>query len=124
MHELAIAQGIVDGILEHAGARRVHRVTVAVGALCAVVPQALLFAFDLAAEGTVAQGAELVVEEVPARASCRSCGAEFVLREPIPLCACGSADVSVRSGLDLRIRSMEVSDSCAQPAAVAATVER
>ncbi|RMI28574.1 hydrogenase maturation nickel metallochaperone HypA/HybF [Nocardia stercoris] len=124
MHELAIAQGIVDGVVEHAGARRVHQVTVAVGALCAVVPDALRFAFELAAEGTVAEGAELIVEDVPARAACRSCGADFVLRDPIPLCACGSADISVRSGLDLRISSMEVSDPCARPAAAAATVER
>ncbi|WP_216893231.1 hydrogenase maturation nickel metallochaperone HypA/HybF [Nocardia alni] len=124
MHELAIAQGIVGGACEHAAGRRIYRVTVAVGALCAVVPDALRFCFELAAEDTLAAGAELIVEDVPARAACRSCGREFTLRDAIPLCECGSADIDISGGRDLRIRSMEVSDSCARPADAEATAER
>ncbi|MDR7172457.1 hydrogenase nickel incorporation protein HypA/HybF [Nocardia kruczakiae] len=124
MHELAIAQGIVSGACEHAAGRRVYRVTVAIGMLCAVVPDALHFCFGLAAEGTLAEGAELVVEEIPGRARCRTCGAEFGLPDLIPLCACGSADVDIRAGRELRIRSMEVNETCAQPADAAATTPR
>lgn len=124
MHELAIAQGIIGGASEHAAGRRIYSVTVAVGALCAVVPDALHFCFDLAAEGTLAEGAELIIEEVPARGRCHRCGREFTLHEPIPLCDCGSADVDISAGRDLRIRSMEVSDPCAQPADAAATAQR
>ncbi|MFF3567308.1 hydrogenase maturation nickel metallochaperone HypA/HybF [Nocardia jiangxiensis] len=124
MHELAIAQGIIGGACEHAAGRRIFRVTVAVGTLCAVVPDALRFCFELAAEGTLAEGAELIIEQVPARGHCHRCERDFTLHEPIPLCDCGSADVDISAGTDLRIRSMEVSDPCALPADAAATARR
>lgn len=121
MHELAIAQGIVDGACEHAGGRRVHQVTVSVGALCAVVPDALQFGFEIAAQGTPLDGAELIIETIPARGFCRSCGSDIALPDAIALCPCGSADIDIRAGRELRIRSMEVSGPCARPADAAAT---
>ncbi|MBF6165840.1 hydrogenase maturation nickel metallochaperone HypA [Streptomyces gardneri] len=124
MHEMAITQGVIDAVCEHAAGRRVHSVTVEVGALCAVVPDAMRFCFEIAAESTVAEGAELVLVEIPGVAACRTCGAEFRLPDPILLCTCGSADVEIRSGRELRIRSMEVSEACAQPAGVATTPPR
>lgn len=121
MHEMAITQSVIDAVCEHAAGRAVHSVTVEVGALCAVVPDAMQFCFELAAEGTVAEGARLVIEQILGTAECRSCGAEFGLVDPIVLCRCGSADVEILSGRDLRIRSMEVSEACAQPVDVATT---
>ncbi|MGW4244200.1 hydrogenase maturation nickel metallochaperone HypA/HybF [Nocardia sp. NPDC004722] len=118
MHEMAITQSVVDAVGEVAAGRTVHSVTLDVGALCAVVPDAMLFCFELAAEGTVAQGANLEIHLVPGAARCRSCGAAFALPDLILLCACGSADVEVTAGQELRIRSMEVSEPCAQPADV------
>ncbi|MFD0517925.1 hydrogenase maturation nickel metallochaperone HypA/HybF [Paractinoplanes durhamensis] len=56
MHELAIAESIVDAVCERAAGRTVHRVTVRIGALSAVVPDAMRFCFDLACEGTAAEG--------------------------------------------------------------------
>ncbi|MEV0030143.1 hydrogenase maturation nickel metallochaperone HypA [Nocardia sp. NPDC050793] len=116
MHEMAITQSVVDTVCEHAAGRRVHSVTVEVGALCAIVPEAMRFCFELATEGTDAEGAALVIQTVPGTAVCRSCGADFALADLILLCPCGSADVEIRSGRELRIRTMEVSEPCAQPA--------
>ncbi|WP_406230620.1 hydrogenase maturation nickel metallochaperone HypA [Nocardia sp. NBC_01009] len=121
MHEMAITQSVIAAVCGHAAGRKVHSVTVAVGTLCAVVPDAMQFCFELAAEGTVAEGARLEIEQVPGRASCRSCGADFTLTDLMVLCHCGSADVDVISGRELRIRSMEVSEECAQPADVVTT---
>jgi hydrogenase nickel incorporation protein HypA/HybF len=87
----------------------VHSVKLEVGALCAVVPDAMTFCFELATEGTVADGARLDVDILPGAARCRSCDAHFELTDPILLCPCGSADVEVLAGRDLRILSMEVS---------------
>ncbi|GAA4488245.1 hydrogenase maturation nickel metallochaperone HypA [Rhodococcus olei] len=109
MHELAIAQSVVEAVCERAGDRRVHSVRVAVGELCAVVPDSMQFCFELVTAGTVAEGARLDIEIPAGCGRCRSCGAEFRLSDPILLCACGSADVEVRSGRELRIVSMEVS---------------
>lgn len=108
MHELAIAESIVDAVCDKAAGRRVHRVTLRVGALTAVVPDAMRFCFDLAVEGTVADGAALEIVELPGAASCRSCGATVQLESPILLCSCGSADLAVTAGRELQIVSMEV----------------
>ena len=108
MHELAITQSVVEAVCEHAGGRPVRSVHVQVGALCAVFPDAMRFCFDLAAEGTLADGARLDLDIQPGSARCRTCDAQFALSDPILLCACGSADVEVLSGRDLKILTMEV----------------
>lgn len=59
MHELGLSRNIVSIVAEHAGARRVRRVRIAVGPLACVERQALEFCFDIAAEGTVLAGAVL-----------------------------------------------------------------
>ena len=109
MHEMAITQSVVDAVCEHAAGRHVQSVKVQVGALCAVVPDAMRFCCELVAEGTVADGARLDLDVQPGSARCRSCGGAFELQDLILLCPCGSADVEVLAGRDLRILSMEVS---------------
>jgi hydrogenase nickel incorporation protein HypA/HybF len=109
MHEMAITQSVVDAVCEHAAGRRVHSVRLEVGALCAIVPDAMRFCFDLATEGTVADGARLDLDVRTAVARCRTCRSDFALRDMILLCPCGSADVEVLAGRDMRILSMEVS---------------
>jgi hydrogenase nickel incorporation protein HypA/HybF len=109
MHEMALTQSLVEAVCEHAAGRRVHSVKLEVGALCAVVPDAMTFCFELATEGTVADGARLDVDIRPGTARCRSCDSLFELTDPILLCPCGSADVEVLAGRDLKILSMEVS---------------
>jgi hydrogenase nickel incorporation protein HypA/HybF len=109
MHEMAITQSVVDAVCEHAAGRHVQSVKLQIGALCAVVPEAMQFCFELAAQGTIADGARLDLNVQPGSAHCRSCGDRFELRDLILLCHCGSADVEVLAGRDLRILSMEVS---------------
>ena len=108
MHELAIAEDIVDAVCARADGRPVRRVTVRIGKLTAVVPAAMKFCFDLAVEGTAADGATLEIEERAGAARCNECGAEVELADPILLCPCGSADLTVTAGRELQIVSMEV----------------
>jgi hydrogenase nickel incorporation protein HypA/HybF len=109
MHEMALTQSVVEAVCGHAAGRRVHSVKVEVGALCAEVPDAMTFCFDLVTQGTVADGARLDLDIRPGAARCRSCDANFELTDLILLCPCGSADVEVLTGRDLKILSMEVS---------------
>ncbi|MGU3500404.1 hydrogenase maturation nickel metallochaperone HypA/HybF [Mycobacterium sp. C31M] len=109
MHEMAITQSVVEAVCEHAAGRRVLSVKVEIGALCAVVPDSMRFCFDLATEGTVADGARLDLDIPPCTARCRDCGTHFAVAYPILLCRCGSADVEVLTGRELKILSMEVS---------------
>jgi len=109
MHELSIAESVVAAVCDRAGDRRVHSVRLRIGALTAVVPDAMRFCFGLAVEGTVAEGARLDIDQRPGTLHCRTCGADTDLTDPLPLCPCGSADVAVTAGRELHIVSMEVS---------------
>ena len=108
MHELGIAEQILEIVAERSGGSRVTRVVLEVGALTAVLPDALRFCFDVASRDTVAEGARLDIVEQAARARCRACGAETEIVEPWGLCACGGADLHWLAGRELRIREMEV----------------
>ena len=111
MHELAIAQSVIDQVSERLPGDRVTRVCLEIGSLSGVVADSLRFCFDLAAEGTNLAGASLDITETPARCRCRGCGGEFTPDGLLPLCPCGSADVRVLSGEDLRITSVLVNSS-------------
>jgi hydrogenase nickel incorporation protein HypA/HybF len=108
MHELSITQSVVDAACERAAGRPVRSIRVQIGALTAVVPDAVRFCFDLVTAGTVAQGARLDIEQRPGGAHCRSCDEDFTLTDAVLLCPCGSADVHVTAGRELCILSMEV----------------
>lgn len=108
MHELSITQSVVDTVLERTQGRRVTTVRLQVGALSGVVADAMRFCFDLVTSGTALEGAGLEIDEVAGMALCKDCGDQFVLSDLILLCPCGSADLSVESGRELRIVSVEV----------------
>ena len=65
MHELAISRNIVAIVGEAAGARRVRRVTLAIGKVSGVMPEAIRFSFEVVAQGTVLEGAALEIRETP-----------------------------------------------------------
>jgi hydrogenase nickel incorporation protein HypA/HybF len=114
MHELSIAEAIVAVADRHAGGRRVSRVEVSVGHLRQVVPSALAFAFELVSEGTAVEGAELVLEEVPAAGRCRACGAESRFDGfPLACRACGGHDVEVTAGEELQVESLDLEEEVA-----------
>jgi len=108
MHELAITESVVATVAERLPGARVTGIRLEIGALSGVVADSVRFCFDLVTEGTDLQGASLEIDEPPARCLCRGCGAEFAPDWPIMICGCGSADVAVLSGQDLRIISVQV----------------
>jgi len=108
VHELALTQSMLAAITERLGAARVVRVRLEVGRLMAVLPDALRFAFASCTEGTSLAGARLEIEEIAARGRCRACGRDGALDGVVALCPCGSADVELLAGGELRIKEVEV----------------
>ena len=114
MHELSIAEAVVEIAARHARGRRVYKVALKVGHLRQVVPSALEFAFELVATGTALEGAELAIEDVPATGNCRACGERAVMSEfPLQCPACGGIDVAVVSGEELLVDSLELEEELA-----------
>jgi hydrogenase nickel incorporation protein HypA/HybF len=111
VHELSIAESVVRVASRHARGRRVTKVTVKAGHLRQVVPSALEFAFELVAEGTALEGAELEIEEVAAAGRCRECGAESELSTfPLSCTRCGSLDLELTRGEELLVDSLELEE--------------
>ena len=108
MHELAIAESVVETVTQRLPGATVTCVHLEIGALSGVVPDSIRFCFDLATEGTGLAGARLEITEPPTRCRCRACGAEFQPDSPVVLCPCGSPDAAVLSGEQLKILSVQV----------------
>lgn len=89
-----------------------------VGHLRQVVPSALAFSFELVTQGTPVAGAELVLEEVPVTARCRSCEEESRFAAFPLLCnSCGSVDLRIVEGEELLVESLELEEDPIHPGA-------
>jgi hydrogenase nickel incorporation protein HypA/HybF len=108
MHELSIANAIVEACAERALGSRVIRVRLEIGQLSCVLPDALRFSFDVCAKDTVVEGAALEIIETPGRALCRDCGREVALIRLVARCDCGSINLRVVAGEELKVKEMEI----------------
>jgi len=113
MHEVSLMQDtLILAVAEakKAGGSRIHRLMMEVGPLSGVVPEALTFAFDILAKGTMAEGAALEIEPVPIVCYCAACGREFTPPDMLCECPdCGTPSLNVRRGREMQLRSLEVS---------------
>lgn len=113
MHELGITQNIVAIATEHAQGSKVRRITLEIGQLSAIMPDAIRFCFEVCTQGTELAGASLEIIETPGLGSCRQCGANIPLVQPFGTCdRCGSTDLNLIRGQELTIKAMEVEPSC------------
>jgi hydrogenase nickel incorporation protein HypA/HybF len=107
MHELGITRNIVAIVSERAGSTRVKRVSLEIGKLSAVVPDAIRFCFDVCSQGTPLEGAELDIREIAGRGRCRVCGETIELERPFGRCPCGSSQLECIAGEEMKIKEME-----------------
>lgn len=112
MHELWLCRSILEIIKQNTvrnEGKRVKKITLEIGQLASVEKDALIFSFNVASKGTVAEHAVLQVIEIPARALCESCNNVVPLRQYYDECfACGSHSLKVIQGEELRVQSMMV----------------
>lgn len=109
MHELSITQSVVDAVLERTGGDRVSVVHLQIGKLSGIMPDSVRFCFELIVADTTLAGAVLEIDQPAGQGHCRACGSDFELHDLILLCPCGSADVQVVAGTELRVRSVQLS---------------
>lgn len=112
MHELSLMQSLCEqvvGEVQRHQAERVMSIHLRVGALAGVDPQALRFAAEVVFANTCAQGAQLVIEAVPATFWCGSCRQAFETGDGIGLCpACASISAKLLRGRELILTSLEL----------------
>lgn len=110
MHEMPVAQAIVEQAVQAAAARgatSIQEIEVDIGRMRLIVPEALELAFSCCACGTIAEGAKLTMIEVAVEARCRACGRQFSPELDLYLCpGCGLADVAITAGNDMVLKSI------------------
>lgn len=112
MHELSVCQALltqVESVAREQNARQVLSVSLGIGPLSGVEPALLSQAWPLAAAGTVADNAELLIEERPVRVRCSQCGKDSDATANRLLCAhCGDWRTQLLSGDDLLLLQVEL----------------
>ena len=112
MHELGITQSILNIALHHArqaSAVRINHVNLVIGELSSVVDDSVQFYFDFISEDTLAHGAVLNFERIPARFRCHACEMEFSPVEREWICPqCGEWTVDIIAGKEFYVDSIEV----------------
>jgi len=113
VHELSIACELVESVdaaARQAGATRVTVVHMRLGKLSGVVSDSLQFGYDIAAKGTLLEGSQLLIEELPVVIYCDRCASEVELpgMQNYNCPNCGTPSRHIRQGKEMEIRSMEV----------------
>ena len=113
MHELSIAQSIVDVVETRAAecnAARVKNVRLRIGEANGIVTESLTFCFEMVSSfNPTLAGAQLVIENVPHRAMCRHCDEEFAVTNFIAQCpTCQEWSQEIVSGTEFQVLEMEI----------------
>jgi hydrogenase nickel incorporation protein HypA/HybF len=115
MHELAICQSLMDqveAIAEERGAVAVSSIVIGIGPLSGVEAQLLKNAYPVASAGTIAENAELVIEQLPIKVRCNQCGHEAeALPNKLSCQQCGDWRTTLVSGDELLLMRVELEKS-------------
>ena len=112
MHELSLTQNLIEIAEEHArreGASIITSVTMEIGSLSGVIPEAIEFAFEACSKGTLAEGAALEIRYIQARGRCQECARECEMESLIDGCpACDSYALEILQGQEMALTEMEI----------------
>ena len=119
MHELSMAQGIINAVIETAesnNATEVNEVTIELGRLAMVNPEQLKFILGVLVENTIVEDAEIHFEDIPVEVECSECGfhGDAILDDkdhyaPMVKCPeCDSLAVEILNGRDIVVKNIVI----------------
>lgn len=113
MHELYLAESILNIVREHADQqqfKRVNSIVLSFGRLSCIEPQSLQFAFTVQAADTLARDAVLEFRILPQVIHCFSCDRDWEVKTYDGICPqCRGEDVMLVGGTEeLQILEMDV----------------
>jgi hydrogenase nickel incorporation protein HypA/HybF len=112
MHEMSLAEGVVQIVEDYArreNFRRVKTVWLEIGRLSGVETEAMRFCFEAATRRTVAEGAKLEILETPGSAWCLKCSEPVAVAARYDPCPrCGGYQLQVTGGTEMRVKELEV----------------
>ncbi|MHB1563640.1 MAG: hydrogenase maturation nickel metallochaperone HypA/HybF [Leptospirillum sp.] len=112
MHELSLAISLLDLLEERAcldAFDKVGKIVLEVGELSGVSVPALRTGFEVAAKGTIAEGAQVDIIEPPGTGWCFTCECTVPLKDPFRECPyCGKSAVTPTGGLEFKVVELMV----------------
>ena len=112
MHEMSLCEGILQLIEEQAKNQKFNSVTnvwLEIGDLAGVEIESLLFCFDVITRNSIAHGANLNIINLPGNAWCMTCSKTVGVKQRYDQCPdCGSYQLQITSGDQMRIKELEV----------------
>lgn len=112
MHEMSIAEGILDIAMDYAaqnGASRIAEIGLLIGEMSGVVEESLCFCFGIIAKDTPAEGAVIKVRRLPLLGRCGKCGRDFHVEHYDFWCPeCKDGALEIISGREMQVEYLEV----------------
>lgn len=109
MHEISYCDQLLQAVERRAGGRRVLGIRVRTGVQHRIVEASLQQAFDMMAEGTVAEGAVVRCIPDPFDVACGDCGVTSKVADALPSCPrCGGVDVALSGGNEVVLESIDL----------------
>ena len=112
MHELSVTQNLLDIALRHAqdsNAKRILRLNIVIGQLATIVDDSVQFYWDLIAENTIAEGAQLTFCRIPTELHCQDCHRQYTPGLDDFNCPeCQGTNVIIVAGKEFYLESIEV----------------
>lgn len=116
MHELTIATNIIkivkDELTKKNLAQPIKTIIFKAGRLHAIIPESLTFNFDAIKESEqLLRNSKLLIEEIPIKVKCQSCGETIELAEPVFICPhCQNDDLEIINGHEMYVDNIEMED--------------
>jgi hydrogenase nickel incorporation protein HypA/HybF len=112
MHELSVAESILNISCDYAarsGASRVTAIDLVIGQLSSIVDDSVMFYWDFVAENSICEGAQLRFTRTPARLQCLDCELEYTIPDQLSPCPrCSSFHVRIVAGEEFYVDSIEI----------------
>jgi hydrogenase nickel incorporation protein HypA/HybF len=118
VHELAVAESILEIALRHAqkvGATRVTDLYLVIGQLSSIMDDSVQFYWDFIAKDTLAEGGHLHFKRILAELQCLDCGNTYAPGDEILACPqCESLRVKVTAGDEFQLESIDIETASTQ----------
>ena len=114
MHELSIAQNILEIVKQNVSEEelsKVRSIKLRIGEFAGIVVDSLEFCFEAVTADTTLEKAKLDIDNITVKGKCKSCDKSFNIKESIFKCPyCESLDIEMTSGAELQIVEFELED--------------
>ena len=112
MHELSLLENVREILEDHSLSQsfsKVTKVTLEIGSLSCVEPDALRFGFEAVMKGSLAENAELIITKLNGLGLCQQCGQNTAMETFYDPCTlCGNPFVKVIQGAEMKIKDLIV----------------